>query len=169
VQKGHVLYPLATSFAQDISDIACTHKKMKLADYVKRRNGVPLGASGSLRNMMIRSLGAGNFSTFWKYWNSIWGCCLGKFIIKPLKKIIPASLSLILTFAFCGFLYDVVIMIVREGFTLIFTPWFLIMGLWVVVSELIVMDYSKYSWINRAFIFMVINGSSLVLAYKIRV
>jgi len=142
---------------------------MRLSDYVKKRNGVPLGANNSLRNMMIRSLGAGNFSTFWKYWNPIWSYYLGKYVFKPLKIILPPALSLILTFVFCGFLHDVVIMMIRWNFSLLFTPWFLIMGLWVVISELIKIDYSKYAWINRAFINIVIIGSSFILAYQIRI
>ena len=35
-----------------------------LAQYVVRRNGVPLGASGALREMLSRSLGAES-STTW--------------------------------------------------------------------------------------------------------
>ena len=142
---------------------------MRLSDYIKKRNGVPLGANNSLRNMMIRSLGAGNFSTFWKYWNPIWSYYLGKYVFKPLKIILPPALSLILTFVFCGFLHDVVIMIIRWNFTLLFTPWFLIMGLWVVISEFIKIDYSKYAWINRAFINILIIGSSFILAYQLRI
>lgn len=37
------------------------NKRLTLSAYVKRRNGVPLGASGSLQNMLVRSLGAGTF------------------------------------------------------------------------------------------------------------
>jgi hypothetical protein len=36
------------------------HGHLTLAQYVRRRTGVPLGASGSLRNMLHRSLGAGH-------------------------------------------------------------------------------------------------------------
>lgn len=142
---------------------------MRLSDYIKKRNGVSLGANHSLRNMMIRSLGAGNFSTFWKYWNPIWSYYLGKYVFKPLKTILPPALSLILTFVFCGFLHDVVIILIRWNFALLFTPWFLIMSLWVVISEFLKIDYSKYAWINRAFINLVIIGSSFVLAYQIRI
>jgi len=125
---------------------------MNLSDYVKKRNGVPLGSKNSLRNMFARSLGAGKFSSFGRYWNPIWSYCLGKNIFKPLKIILPSSLSLILTFIICGFIHDSVIMLLRWQFTLIFTPWFLLMGIWVIVSDLIAMDYSKLRWINCALI-----------------
>ncbi len=35
--------------------------KLSLAQYVKKRNGVPLGASGSMTNMLSRSFGAASF------------------------------------------------------------------------------------------------------------
>lgn len=44
-----------------------------LSEYVERRNGVPLGARGSLANMLRRSLGARSFAGFWRYWSPIWG------------------------------------------------------------------------------------------------
>ena len=142
---------------------------MKLADYVQKRNGTPLGANNSLKNMLIRSLGAGKFSSFWKYWNPIWSYYLGKYVFKPLKIILPNSLSLILTFVFCGFIHDIVIMIIRERFSLIFTQWFLLMSLWIVISESMKLDYSKYSWIVRASINVIIIGASFTFAYFVRI
>lgn len=141
---------------------------MRLTDYIKKRNGVPLGAKYSLRNMLFRSLGAGDFATFWKYWNPIFSYSLGKYIFKPLKIFFPSALSLILTFVFCGMLHDAVSILIRWNFTFLFTPWFLIMGLCVVISDFIKLDYSKYSWINRALINISIIGSCFILAYQIR-
>ena len=128
-----------------------------------------MGAPHSLRNMLTRSLGAGDFSTFWKYWNPVWGYHLGKYVFKPLKAVFPSSLSLILTFVFCGFLHDVVIMIVRSRFTLLLTIWFCLMGIWVVVSEWIGIDYAKYAWPIRALINVAIIGICLLLTYQIKI
>ena len=142
---------------------------MNLSDYVKKRNGIPLGASNSLRNMMIRSLGAGKFSKFWVYWNPIWSYYLGKYIFKPLKIIFPPALSLILTFAFCGFLHDLVIMLLRWNFELLLTPWFLLMGFCVVLGDYAKIDYSKFTWIIRASLNIFIISSCLFIAYQVRV
>jgi len=142
---------------------------MKLADYVKKRNGVPLGADKSLRNMMTRSLGSGTFSGFWKFWNPIWGYYLGKLVFKPLKNILPVSFSIILTFLFCGFLHDVAIMLFKWKFTLVLTPWFLLMGICVVISDFIKLDYSNFPWIARAFINILIIGSCLLIANQLRI
>ncbi|SVB78149.1 uncharacterized protein METZ01_LOCUS231003 [marine metagenome] len=144
---------------------------MNLSDYIRKRNGVPFGAKNSLKNMMIRSLGAGMFSKFWNYWNywnPIWGYYLGKFVFKPLKYFLPSSLSLILTFCICGLLHDFVIMLYRWELTLLFTPWFLIMGLWVVISDLVKLDYSKFLWVNRALINITSIGICFIIAYQVR-
>jgi len=142
---------------------------LNLSDYIKKRNGVPLGASNSLRNMMIRSLGAGKFSNFWKYWNPIWSYYLGKYIFKPLKIILPPDLSLLITFAFCGFIHDLVIMIIRWDFALLLTPWFLLMGLCVIIGDYAKIDYSKFTWVIRASINILIISSCLLIAYQVQI
>lgn len=136
---------------------------------MKRRNGVPLGNSDSLRNMLSRSLGAGKFSSFWQYWNPIWGYYLGKYIFKPLKFIFPTTLSLIITFVVCGFIHDLVIMILKWKFTLLLTPWFFFMSLLVVLGDFAKIDYSKYPWILRAAINILIITTCLFLAYQVKI
>ena len=128
-----------------------------------------MGANDSLRNMVYRSLGAGKFSIFWKYWNPIWSYYLGKYIFKPLKKILPPALSLILTFGFCGFLHDLVIILLRWNFELLLTPWFLLMGFCVVLGDYAKIDYSKFTWIIRASINILIISSCLFIAYQVRI
>jgi hypothetical protein len=142
---------------------------LNLSDYVKKRNGVPLGANKSFRKMMINSLGAGKFSKFWVYWNPIWNYYLGKYIFKPLKIIFPPALSLILTFIFCGFLHDLVIMLLRWNFEILLTPWFLLMGFCVVLGDYAKIDYSKFTWIIRASINILIISSCLFIAYQVRI
>lgn len=142
---------------------------MNLSDYVKRRNGVPLGDSNSLYNMLSHSLGAGKFSIFWQYWNPIWGYYLGIYIFKPLKLFLPQALSLIITFVVCGFIHDLVIMLLKWKFTLLLTPWFLFMGLSVILSESAKIDYSKLPWIARATINIIIISGCLFIAYQVRI
>ena len=142
---------------------------MNLSDYVKKRNGVPLGNSNSLRNMLIRSLGAGKFSIFWQYWNPIWGYYLGKYIFKPLKFIFPPALSLIITFVVCGFIHDLAIMLLKWKFTLLLTLWFLFMGLCVIIGDYAKIDYSKFPWIARAAINILVISSSLLIAYQVKI
>ena len=142
---------------------------MNLSDYVKRRNGVALGNSNSLRNMLNRALGAGKFSIFWHYWNPLWGYYLGKYIFKPLKSIFPASLSLIFTFTVSGFIHDLVIMLLKWKFTLLLTPWFFFMGLSVILSDYVKIDYSKFPWIARAVINILFISCCLLIAYQVKI
>ena len=140
-----------------------------MSDYVKRRNGVPLGDKDSLRNMLNRSLGAGKFSIFWQYWNPIWGYYLGKYIFKPLKLVLPQALSLIITFVVCGFIHDLAIMLLKWKFTLLLTPWFLFMGLSLILSDYAKINYSKFSWIARAAINIIIISGCLFIAYQLKI
>ncbi len=141
---------------------------MKLSEFVKRRNGVSIGESDSLRNMLHRSLGAGKFSVFWKHWNPIWGYYLGKYIFKPLKLVFPPTLSLIITFVLCGFIHDLVIMLLKWQFTLLLTPWFFFMSLCVVLGDYLKLDYSKIPWIARALVNVIIISACLFIGYQVR-
>lgn len=129
---------------------------------------MPLGHGDSLRNMLNRSLGAGKFSIFWHYWNPIWGYYLGKYIFKPFKVIFPPALSLIITFVVCGFIHDLVIMLLKREFTLLLTPWFIFMGLSVVLGDYLKIDYSKFPWIVRAAINVLIISVCLLIAYQVK-
>ncbi len=113
--------------------------------------------------MLLHSFGAGNFAGFWKYWNPIWGFYLGKYIYKPLEKRMPRAFSLLLTFAFCGFLHDLVIMLLRRDFALLFTPWFSAMALFIVISEVFNISYSSYSLGVR----ILINLTSIVICFAL--
>ncbi len=119
---------------------------------MRRRNGVPLGASGSLSNMLCRSLGAETLSRFWQYWNPVWGYYLGWYIYAPLKKWIPSKIALVATFTISGALHDAVISALRGSFVFVFTPWFFVIGLGITMGHILQINYSKYSWLIRAII-----------------
>ena len=143
-------------------------RKLTLAQYVRRRNGVPLGGSGSLRNMFYRSLGAGTFAAFWRYWNPVWGYYLSRYIYTPLKRWLPSTISLVLTFVVCGAVHDIVVSAVLGRVVNIFTPWFFLMGIGVAVSQAMRVDYSNFVWPIRAFINISYIGVSLLLASAIK-
>lgn len=133
-------------------------KQLSLLAYVERRNGVPLGASGSLQNMLTRSFGAGNFARFWQYWNPIWGYGLGRYVYAPLNRFFPRVVALILTFTVSGLIHDMVIMFLRREPAFIFTPWFAMMSLIVIIGQYFRLDYSGQPFLVR----MVINLSQIV-------
>ena len=122
---------------------------LTLAQFVELRNGVPLGAPGSLRYMLERSFGAENFGKFWQYWNPIWGYALGKYVYTPLRRLLPAALALVLTFVISGAIHDFAAMLVKGATIVLFTPWFLLMSLGVVVGRALHFDYAGRSFATR--------------------
>lgn len=136
---------------------------MTLTEYIKKRNGVAMGNPKSLRNNLYRSLGSKNFSSFWNYWNPIFGYFLGKYIFKPLKKILPVALALVFTFIFCGLIHDAVTMVFRGRTSFFFSLWFLFMGLSVLITRSLKHNFSRQSWIVRAFINLSIISACFVL------
>ena len=141
---------------------------LSLAQYVERRNGVPLGDSNSLQNMLRHSFGASSFAGFWQYWNPIWGYGLGKYVYSPLQRVLPIAIALIMTFVVSGALHDLVTMALRRSVTFFFTPWFFILGVGVVVGRAVKMDLSNYAWWIRASVNLIylILGAILTIIAK---
>lgn len=143
---------------------------LTLAQYVELRNGVPLGHSDSLRNMLSRSFGAGSFAEFWQYWNPIWGYGLGKYIYAPLQQVLPAILALIMTFIISGGIHDLVTMAVSRSITFFFTPWFFLLGIGVAVGRAVRMDLSNRPWLFRVAVnltYLVVGIAMTILAKRL--
>ncbi len=133
--------------------------KLSLAQYVKKRNGVPLGASDSMKSMLSRSFGASSFPVFWRYWNPIWGYYLSRNVMRPIANFLPISLATFITFLVSGALHDIAVSIIKWKAIFFFTPWFGLMGLMVIVSKGAGISYGHVSWpvralINASFIFI---------------
>lgn len=138
---------------------------MTLTEYIKKRNGVPIGSPKSLRNNLYRSLGAKNFSTFWNYWNPIFGYYLGKLIFKPLRKIFPIAVALVFTFVICGLVHDIVTTLYRGKISIFFTIWFLMMGVAVLITKYFKHNYSEHTWLIRALANLTIVSVCFLLTF----
>ena len=141
---------------------------MTLATYILKRNGVPMGAPDSLRNMLRRSLGAKDFRTFWNYWNPIFGYFLAYKIFKPLKKAIPEGIALLLTFVFCGAIHDLVTLLYRGETSFLFSWWFALMGLAILVTDSLGVNYASKAWCVRATNNLLVIGICCMGAYTIK-
>lgn len=138
-------------------------QKLTLNDYVRKRNGVPMSAPGSFRNNMYRAWGAASFAGFWRSWNPIFGYYLARFIFIPLKHWLPSWLALILTFAVSGLIHDMVTMLVSAEFRLFFTLWFVLMAVWLVLSEHLKLQYGGLPWWGR----MLLNLLQITAAFAL--
>lgn len=140
---------------------------LSLSQYVRKRNGVPLGDTRSMRNMLYRSLGAKSFAVFWRYWNPIWGYYLSRNVMRPLNSFLPVSVATIFTFIVSGALHDLAVGLIKWKSIVFFTPWFGIMGVVVVISSQLGISYGKFTWPIRAVINLATLGASLYAAYHI--
>lgn len=138
---------------------------MSLAKYVKRRNGVALGKRRSMRNMLARSLGAGSFPMFWRYWNPIWGYYLSRNIMKPASSFLPIQLAVLLTFTVSGLLHDLAASLIHWQVVFFITPWFALMGLVAVIFDAFSISYRQFTWLTRASINTMIISCSLWFTY----
>jgi hypothetical protein len=143
-------------------------QRITLSEYVLRRNGVPLGAVGALRNMLERSLGAGSFAGFWRYWNPVFGYGLARYVQSPLLRVVPPAAAVLLTFFVCGALHDLVTMGVRRSPALFFTPWFFFLGLGLVLGRAVRMDLWRRPWRVRASVNLIYIGTCLALTLVVR-
>ncbi|WP_279350180.1 MBOAT family O-acyltransferase [Erythrobacter litoralis] len=103
-----------------------------------------------MRNMLDRSLGAANFGGFWRHWNPIWSYGLARYIMAPLTRAIPFPAALVLTFAASGLVHDLVIMALRRELALLFTPWFVLCALLVVLGNRLGWRVTHKPWAVRA-------------------
>jgi hypothetical protein len=108
--------------------------------------------------MLLKSFGAPSFEQFWWYWNPIWGYYLSKYVLRPVGKILPPWLSVLVTFAVSGFLHDLAVALIKLQPFLFFTPWFACMGLIVVLSKSMGWQYQATSLIAR----ILINSGILI-------
>lgn len=138
-------------------------QKLTLAGYVKQRNGVALGATGSMRNMLMRSFGAANFAIFWQYWNPIWGYYLSKYVYQPCLKVLPRSLAVIVTFAISGALHDVAASLAAGRIISFFTLWFMLMGLVVVATRGLNISLQH----NHVVLRVLCNAGIIVVSYVV--
>lgn len=134
---------------------------ISLAQYVHKRTGVPLGHKDSMRNMLTRSLGASSFYLFWRYWNPVWGYYLSRYVMKPSHKALPLWCAVIVTFAVSGALHDLAVSLVKLKPVFFFTPWFTVMAIAVLITQLANVQFTRAPWWLRA----LMNVSIIALCY----
>tara|TARA_B110000902_G_scaffold169684_1_gene193265 strand:+ start:471 stop:896 length:426 start_codon:yes stop_codon:yes gene_type:complete len=134
---------------------------MTLSEYVLKRNGIPLGAKGSLLKNLQNSFGAENNVLFWKCWNPIWGFYLSKYIYLPLNRYLPKLISSIVTFGTSGALHDLAMGLLGLGWQNFLTIWFVMMGVFMNISKSLDISYNSFGFFIRA----VINISSIASCF----
>jgi hypothetical protein len=98
--------------------------------------------------MLSRSFGAKSFASFWRYWNPVYHYCLYYLSYRPLSRLLPRPVAVLLTFAACGLLLHDLPHLPFTGVPLI-TVWVLFLGAGAIVSERLRMDTSKLPYAAR--------------------
>ena len=127
-----------------------TEQRITLNEFILRRLG-QADDIGLLKTMFVRSFGAGSFREFWRYWNPVYGYYLYYYCYKPLRKILPRPLCVIITFGCSGFfLHDLLFLgwgiraLVKGRVTIPFvTFWFSTMAILMLLAEAVKLDLSN--------------------------
>lgn len=138
-------------------------------DYAKRRTGLPVGSRGELQQNVTRAFQATSFGRFWQIWNPLFGYYLQKILYRPLQRICPKPLALWLTFVGNGLLHDLVTALARWDLACFFTPWFALMGLYVVAETKMAWQLSNVSGWLRLGYHTSLLASSAILAWQVRI
>jgi hypothetical protein len=115
--------------------IAGKARELTLGNYVRRRNGVALGAPGSMGNMLARSFGAATFAGFWRYWNPIFGYYLLRGVYRPASRVVPRWAAVIATFIVCGLIHDAATIAARGETRFLFAAIFSAFAVTLIATE----------------------------------
>jgi hypothetical protein len=145
-----------------------TTNRPSLNQFIALRLGQSSSPGNLLREMLIRSFGARSFDRFWRYWNPVYGYALYYWCYRPLRRYLPRSASVLLTFAASGFfLHDLPtgwwIRLIRyfQGghFPVPFVAlWFSLMGVLTLLNRAMGLDYGGWPFAARA----AVNGACVV-------
>ncbi len=84
-----------------------------------------------------------------------------------IEESLAALRALVLSFVATGIVHDLVMMAVRQEVAFLFTPWFLFLGIGVVLSKVMGMDIGASSWRLRAVFHSTYLSACLALAFLI--
>ena len=107
---------------------------------------------------------ATRFAGFWRYWNPIFGYCLGRYVYRPVSRSAPRWLALLVTFLICGGIHDLVTLLFRGSTRFLFTLWFFFFSLGVILGEVLGLNMAQRSPWFRAAIHLVYLSTCLILA-----
>jgi hypothetical protein len=86
----------------------------------------------------------------------------------PLTRWLPPGVAVVATFVACGALHDLVTMAARGAPAFLFTPWFFVLGLGVVVGRATGVAFGGLPWAGRAAVHLLYLAGSLGLALGLR-
>jgi hypothetical protein len=101
------------------------------------------------------AFGASTVAGFWRHWNPVVQQFLSTFVYAPLRRFLPRTLAVLLTFALCGAAHDVIILLPLSlvgslDFFPVVTVAFLFIAAAVVITEGLRVSFPQWSFTRRA-------------------
>jgi hypothetical protein len=124
--------------------------------------GYPTGPWDALIKMFSLSFGARSFSDFWRYWNPVYHYFLSYWVYRPIRRVLPRSVAVLLSFAFCGFFFHDLFLLPFTRMPLI-TIWFTLLGAGVIAGEILKMDLSELPLFFR----VLVNSTYIVVLFEL--
>ena len=125
------------------------NRQLTLSVFVRRRLGGADNDLALLRRMFARSFGAGSFARFWRYWNPVYSYFLDRFCYRPMRRLLPRPLAVVVTFACSGFfLHDlpfwwgIAVLKTRSAPVPFVALWFALMAVLMLASERLRLDFT---------------------------
>lgn len=137
------------AFIQRIAQVVTSpfeNEMITLTQYINHR----LGSTSKEQaiNFLAKPFGARSLAEFWQYWNPVWNYYLYFYCYRPLRKVLPRWLCVLLTFFMCGLAHDLpfcILSYAAAGRPPLFTITFFLSlnGVLVVVTELLNLRLTK--------------------------
>jgi hypothetical protein len=77
--------------------------RISFSKYLRFRLG-RRGGRTAWFNFFLKPFGASSFDEFWRRWNPVYGYFLYYFSYRPLRRVLPRPLAVLVTFVACGYL-----------------------------------------------------------------
>lgn len=126
-------------------------KRPTFLQYLTFRLGIK-GESGKeiFGKLLSKPFQAASLRDFWYHWNPFYTYILSYFVYRPLRKILPNSIAMLLTFILCGYLlhdvFNMLLALPRAGFHLPFPRsgiLFLLFGLFMVITDALGLNFKS--------------------------
>ena len=147
---------------------------MTVDKYVSFRLG-PGSVICMVWNMFWRSFTAPTLSAFWRYWNPGYGFFLLNYCYGPLRKHVPHSIALILTFSSCGFFAHDCLALIPASFmgnkSLFFpfvTCWFLLISISILAAEGLAVNLESLPPLTRIPVHVSVLAATFWLAVRLK-
>lgn len=128
--------------------------------YEQRKMGHRKNPLTGIFYMCRQSFLADSFAKFWQNWNPLFSYFLLYSFYRPLKKLFPRFIAVMITFAISGAIHDLAASIALSRVYYLFTLSFTLFGLFVLLEEFLQLKLTKAPLMVRPFYhFSLIAGS----------